>query len=354
MYLAFFGLREQPFNLTTDVRFLFLSAGHREALALLQYGLVGEKGLALLVGDAGTGKTTLLRAAIAQHSTEIQTLYLNNPTLTRREFYEFLAEGLGLPPATVESKATFLRELEQRLANRREAGSRTALVIDEAQAIPAELLEEIRMLANLESTTAKLLAVVLTGQPELAERLKLKTLAPLKQRIALRTQIPAFTVRETAGYIAKRLIVAGGTPASIFDQSAVELIHQASRGIPRTISVICDNSLITAFALRARPVTGAIVAEVCTDLDYAIDSPTAHRGAPRPLASATPLPPPPATEAETAPLQLLGPPRPLTVIRGVGRSSDRARIAQLKPDVLQADSRRGFGDEPASAGGAAR
>ncbi|MPZ20435.1 MAG: AAA family ATPase [Luteitalea sp.] len=268
MYRDFFGLSERPFDLTTNPRFLFLSSGHREALSVLHYGMAGDKGITVLVGEAGTGKTTLARAALAHYqSSEVLGLYLNNPTLTRQEFFEFVAHGVGLSPKVARSKATFLRELDALLGERRRSGKLTALIVDEAQAIPTEILEEIRMLANLESPTSKHLSILLAGQPELATRLNEPALLPLKQRVALRTTLTPFRLLETACYLAMRIRVAGGDPAAIFYRSAVERIHQVSRGVPRTINVVSDNALLTAFALKAKPVSTDIIAEVCRDLD---------------------------------------------------------------------------------------
>jgi general secretion pathway protein A len=277
MYLQFFGLAEPPFELTPDPRFLYLSNGHREALSLLHYGLGGDKGVTVLIGETGTGKTTLLRAALSTtRGSQVLSLYLNNPTLTRHEFYEFLAYGFGLQQQVAISKTLFLRELERALKLRRDGGRLTALIVDEAQAMPTELLEEIRLLANLESTTTRLLSVALSGQPELASRLNDPVLRPLKQRVALRTTIPPFTLQEAAGYVAKRIRVSGGDPGSIFSREAIEAVHRGSGGIPRTMSVVCDNALVTAFAMRARPVTPEIVAEACADLDLdAGDAPSA-------------------------------------------------------------------------------
>ena len=195
-------------------------------------------------------------------------MYLNNPTLTRAEFVEFLASEFGLSLEAQRSKATFLRELERLLRTRLAGGIMSALLIDEAQSLPYELLEETRLLANMETPTDKLLPVVLAGQPELADRLNEPSLRQLKQRVALRCDLVPLELHETAAYIAARLDRAGGRSAGIFTREAVEAIHVASGGIPRTISVICDNALISGFAADQRPVGAGIVLDVCRDLDF--------------------------------------------------------------------------------------
>jgi general secretion pathway protein A len=276
MYQRFYALRELPFELTPDPKFLFLSARHREALGNLQYGLSSAKSLTVLVGDAGTGKTTLLRRALdCERCRTVRCVYLNNPALTRNEFVELLAGRFGLSDRAAESKAVLLTELETVLRERRAAGEITALVIDEAQSLSIELLEEVRLLANIETATMKLLPVVLAGQPELAARLNDPALRQLKQRVALRCEITPFDLQETAAYIAARIRMAGGEAARLFTREAVALIHDHARGIPRTINVICDNALVSGFALGRQPVDSAIVREVTRDFDLAWPEPDA-------------------------------------------------------------------------------
>ncbi len=172
MYEAFYGLRERPFELTPNPRFLFLTSQHREALSTLEYGLSSRTGIAVLIGEAGTGKTTLVHAALQAKSTRASLIvYLNNPSLTRSEFIEFLATGFALSPDAARSKTRSLLELTELLVRRHAAKQMSALVIDEAQGLPDPLLEEIRLLANIESASEKLLSIVLAGQPELADRL---------------------------------------------------------------------------------------------------------------------------------------------------------------------------------------
>jgi general secretion pathway protein A len=270
MYQEFYGLRELPFELTPDPRFLFLSLRHREALSNLEYGLSSAKPMTLLIGEAGTGKTTLLRRVLeSERCQAVECVYLNNPALTRTEFIEILAGRFHLSARSAISKAALLEELEQMLITRRAAGKITALVVDEAQGLSLELLEEIRLLANIETGSRKLLPVVLAGQPELADRLNERALRQLKQRVALRCEIPPFDLPDTASYMAARIRTAGGEAARLFTRDAVMLIHQYSSGIPRTINVMCDNALVSGMALGRQPVDRAIVDEVVRDFDLA-------------------------------------------------------------------------------------
>jgi general secretion pathway protein A len=262
-----------PFDLTPNPRYLFFTPKHREAFSNLRYGISGRRGVTLLVGEAGTGKTTLVRAVLETVAKErTECIYLNNPTLTRPEFVQFLAGAFGLSEEAAASKTTLLRELEQVLVDRNANGIVTALVVDEAQALPLELLEEVRLLANIETDREKLLPVVLAGQPQLADRLNDPALRQLKQRVALRCALQPLDQAETSAYIAGRIRTAGGDSTKLFTREAVELVHLCSHGIPRTISVICDNALVNGFASDRRPVGWEIVYEVCKDFD--LDPPT--------------------------------------------------------------------------------
>jgi general secretion pathway protein A len=277
MYEAFYGLRERPFELTPNPRFLFLTRHHREALSTLEYGLSSRTGIAVLVGEAGTGKTTLVHAALQAKSTrQSLTVYLNNPSLTRNEFVEFLAAGFGLSSDAAKSKTRCLCELTEVLAKRHEAKQMSALVIDEAQCLPDAILEEIRLLANIESASEKLLSIVLAGQPELADRLNNPALRQLKQRVGLRCALHPLDRADALLYVASRVRIAGGQVENLFTREAIDLMHERSGGIPRTMSVIGDNALVTGFALDRRPVDVAVVAEVCRDFDF--NAPPAHAG----------------------------------------------------------------------------
>ena len=269
MYEEFYGLRERPFDLTPDPRYLVATSVHREALSNLEYAIASRKGITLLVGEAGTGKTTVIRAAIAKQPERIHCVHLHNPALTRVEFVEMLASRFGLTERARSSKTGLLLELEQLLRQRRASNETTVLIVDEAQSLPSELLEEIRLLTNIETNEEKLLTLVIAGQPEVAKLFTAHALRQLKQRIALRCELRPLNLRESAEYVAGRIAAAGGAPVQMFTREAVQLIHERSRGIPRTINVIADNALVSGFAAQQRPVTTELVREVCRDFDIA-------------------------------------------------------------------------------------
>ena len=288
MYQEFYGLRELPFELTANSRYLFLTGRQREALSILQYGLMSAKSLTLLIGDAGTGKTTLIRAALeSERCRDVQCVYLNNPTLSPADFVALLARRFELGIEAAASKSVLLDRLEAKLRERNAAGETTALVVDEAQSLSIELLEEVRLLANIETPSEKLLPLVLAGQPELAERLEQPELRQLKQRAALRCELVPFDLGDTASYIASRITTSGGVPAKMFTQEAVRLIHECSHGIPRSINVICDNALVSGMALGHQRVERALVAEVCRDLRLV---PEPESGASVPVEPSAPAP----------------------------------------------------------------
>ncbi len=281
MYKEFYGLRERPFDLSPNPRFLFLSKGHKEALAHLRYGLGGRPGLTVLVGDAGTGKTTLVRAALQSlGASESKIVHLSNPTLTRAEFYQYLASSYGLSAEAAESKTVFIKELALALTSAASAGGVIALVVDEAQSLPHALLEEIRLLTNTEGAAGNTVTIALVGQPELAARLNDPSLRQLKQRISLRSELLPLDLNETAAYVAARVRVAGGRPELLFTRDAILTIHEHSAGIPRTISVLCDNALVNGFAADVKPVGRQIVHEVCRDFEMAKPqaAPDTHTG----------------------------------------------------------------------------
>jgi len=301
MYEKFFGFVERPFDLTPNPRFLVLTDCHREALANLEYAIASRKGITLLVGEAGSGKTTLIRTAIAKQPARIHCVHLQNPALTRDEFVEMLATRFVLSAKARDSKAALLDELELLLKRRVQGGETTVLIVDEAQSLPLELLEEIRLLANIETNDEKLLSVILAGQPELATRLNEEDLRQLKQRVALRCELRRLTLNETIAYVAGRIKAAGGQGASVFTKEAVTLIHERARGIPRTINVLADNALVTGFAAQHRLVTSLMVLEVCKDFDLAANQDASATAAP-----ALQFEPPVAGERIPSPPPVLG------------------------------------------------
>jgi general secretion pathway protein A len=297
MYEDFYGLRERPFELVPNPRFLFLSQQHQEALTHLNYGMSGRPGITLVIGDAGTGKSTLIRAALdGTRAPGSRVALLANPTLTRAEFYEHLASTLGFSAEAASSKTAFLREMDAALIECQNAGGILALIVDEAQSLPNELLEELRLLTNAGLEGQAPLTLVLVGQPELATRLNDPSLRQLKQRVALRAELRPFSLKETAGYVASRITIAGGRADQVFTRDAVLAIHAASKGLPRVISVLCDNALVTGFASNVRPVGSAVVADVCRDFDLprvtVAEAPVPPRPAPvEPAAQEQPRPP---------------------------------------------------------------
>jgi type II secretory pathway predicted ATPase ExeA len=290
MYEQFYGLNERPFDLSPNPRFLFLTRQHREALTHLRYGLAARPGLTVLVGEAGTGKTTLVRAALHDSGRQrLSIVHVSNPTLTRAEFFEYLAAGFGFSEEAARSKTRFLHELEEAIVTRGLENATLALVVDEAQSLPCELLEEVRLLSNTEASTGRSLAVALVGQPELAARLNDPGLRQLKQRVALRCELTPLSLEETAAYIAERVRIAGGIAHLLFTREAVMAIHDRSGGIPRTISVICDNALVNGFAADAKPVGPDVIVEVCRDFAIGTEAGAAAvTGKPEAAASASP------------------------------------------------------------------
>jgi type II secretory pathway predicted ATPase ExeA len=270
MYEQFFGLRERPFDLTPNPRFLVMTDGHREALSNLEYAIASRKGVTLLLGEAGSGKTTVIRAAVEQATSRVHCVHLHNPALTRNEFVEMLAARFELSDEARRSKTVLLLEMESLLQKRYEMHEATVLIVDEAQSLSTELLEEIRLLANIETSDEKLLTLVIAGQPELGSKLDDPSLRQLKQRIALRCELRPLTLHETLVYLAGRIRAAGGVTSRIFTREAATLLHQTAAGIPRTINVLADNALLAAFARQQSPVTSQMVAEIVQD--FRIDS----------------------------------------------------------------------------------
>ena len=266
MYTEFYGLKELPFALTPDPRYLYFTPSHTEVMANLHYGIESGRGLIVVTGEVGTGKTTLLRWMMQRLDRTVMVAYIFNPRLSVTEFYQYLATLFNI--GAWENKSDLLIELGKVLESRHNRGLRTVLVVDEGHGLSTDVLEEVRLLCNFESDTAKHLQIVLTGQPELREVLNQPNLRQLKQRVALRCEITALpNVDETAHYIASRMKIAGAANAGIFSPGAVDYIFRCSAGIPRNINNLCDNALLNGFASSATIISRAIVEEVAATFD---------------------------------------------------------------------------------------
>ena len=267
MYKKFFGLKENPFNVNPDPRYLFLTPHTQEALACLTYGIETRKGFVLLTGEVGTGKTTLINKLLEWlHQERVFTAFVFNPRLSVAQFFDFMMADFGIPCES-RQKGQMLLKLNQWLLDRYRAGERAVLIVDEAQTLSAQMLEEIRLLTNLETSTEKLLQIVLSGQPELEEKLNQPQLRQLRQRITLRAKTRQLTLEETQGYIQERLRIAGAENQEIFSPEAVATIHQYARGIPRVTNLLCEHSLVGSFVDQKCPVPAEIVEEVARDFD---------------------------------------------------------------------------------------
>jgi general secretion pathway protein A len=256
MYLKFFGLTEKPFELTPDPKFLFLTPGHREALAQLTYGVQQQKGFILITGEVGTGKTTLLRTLVHRLDGQIDAAFITNSTLPFDQILEYALADFGVPDPQ-GTRAQRLMALNRFLIEQRRAGRNTVLIIDEAQNLSIETLEQIRLLSNFETTSEKLIQIVLAGQPELHAKLQLSELRQLKQRIGLRCRLQPMTEEQIEQYIVSHLRVAGARQQP-FTPAAIRRIARYSRGIPRVVNMLCDHCLLAAYANQTREIDGEI------------------------------------------------------------------------------------------------
>ena len=266
MYNAFFGITDNPFNLSPDPAFLYRSSQHEEALANLIYGVQSRKGFIVLTGEVGTGKTTMLECLREYlESQYIEFAFLFNSRINPQQFFEMIAYDLDLRCERT-SKTEVLFALNNLLIQQMNEGRTTVLIVDEAHNLDWEVLEEIRLLGNLENRKGKLLQIVLAGQPEFDRKLDAPNLRQLKQRIVLRFNLKPFSLEETAEYIDSRLVKVGLTGQTVFPDALVTEIHTRSRGIPRVINGICDNLLLTAFAMESRVCTQKMLDEVSDDM----------------------------------------------------------------------------------------
>lgn len=271
MYKQFFHLESEPFTINPDPRFLCMMPHTREALACLQHGIASRKGFMVLTGEVGTGKTTLLRHTLnALHRTRIHSAFIFNPRLDIVDFLEFVLSDFGLTPVS-RNKSSMIIQLNRWLIDRYRDGEICVIVVDEAQNCSTDLLEEIRLLTNLETSSQKLAQIVLSGQPELESKLRQANVRQLRQRIALWCRTKPLTLTQTGEYIAGRLKIAG-TSAEIFLPDAIQLIHKASHGIPRVINLICENALIFAYVDQFRQVPASVAYAAIQDLNLEDDA----------------------------------------------------------------------------------
>lgn len=278
MYQRFFGLKESPFNVNPDPRYLFLTRQTQEALAGLTYGIQNRKGFILLTGEVGTGKTTLLNRLLGWlRGQRVATAYIFNSRLSVEDLFDLMLAEFEIPCESRDKSQIVLR-LNQWLLERYRAGETAVLIVDEAQNLSPEVLEEIRLLTNLETSTEKLLQIVLTGQPELEEKLKALQLRQLRQRITLRCRTAPLTLEETFGYIAERLRIAGANCEPIFSKEAIEMVHAYSCGIPRVVNLLCEHSMINAYVESVRPVPAHLVEEVAREFQLDEIAPIAGAG----------------------------------------------------------------------------
>jgi general secretion pathway protein A len=263
MYKRFYNLQRNPFEITPDPLFLFSTKKHNEALAALYYGVRRRKGFVVMTGEVGTGKTMLVRCLLqVLNQTDVSYAYVFNPRLSAMEFLQYIAGDFRLPTSG-KSKSTLLLELSSFLIARHQKGFTTVLIVDEAHHLSADLLEEIRLLTNLETSEQKLLQILLVGQQELDEKLDSVDLRQLKQRIALRSHLSPLDLDDTRGYVYFRLQRSGNSkPSEIFPVETIVKIHEYSQGLPRLINTLCENALIHGYARQSQSICPEIIEEI--------------------------------------------------------------------------------------------
>ena len=268
MYHEHYGLVRSPFEMTPDPAFLYLGDAHREGLATLVYGVRARKGFTLLTGEVGTGKTTLLHALLAQLDRDTLSAFIFNPRLQPLDFFRMMFDEFGIE-TPCNTKAEYLLALNHFLIERLEQDQSTLLIVDEAQNLSPEMLEEIRLLSNLETPTSKLIQIMLVGQPELWEMLARPELRQLRQRIVLRHELRPFDEQECADYVVERLRLAGYTGKEIFKKAALKELHRVTGGTPRLINIVCDGALLLGFGRDHHTLGADAIREVAADLELA-------------------------------------------------------------------------------------
>ena len=266
MYREFYHLTRSPFEMAPDPAFLVLGESHREGLATLVYGVQSRKGFVLLTGEVGTGKTTLLHSLLAQLDSTTASAFIFNPRLEPLDFFHLLFEDFGIEKKC-RTKAEYLLALNDFLIERLERNETALLIVDEAQNLSSEMLEEVRLLSNLETPSSKLLQIMLVGQPELGDLLAEPALRQLRQRIVLRHHLRPFDEKELDVYITERLRVAGHTGTEIFTRSARRKLYAVTGGIPRLVNIVCDGAMLAGYAQEKRKIDGAVILDVARGLE---------------------------------------------------------------------------------------
>jgi general secretion pathway protein A len=266
MYLDYFSLKEYPFNVTPDPRFLYFSRQHREAYTHLMYGITQRRGFIELTGEVGSGKTTLCRAVLDDLDESVATALILNPCLTDSQLLRAVLNDFGLEPKG-RDRLKYVETLNEFLLARHSEGKNVAIFIDEAQDLSPQVMEQVRLLSNLETDQHKLMQIILCGQPELKERLSRPDLRQLRQRITVRYHISPLSTEDTWMYVRHRLAVAGADDSLVFEADAIREVHSYSKGTPRLINTICDNALLAGYVRRTRTIDAACVRTAIEQLE---------------------------------------------------------------------------------------
>lgn len=266
MYCSFYGLKERPFNVTSDPSFFFLSQKHQEALSHLYYGVTQRKGIIVVTGEIGTGKTTLCRFFLNQLGKNVKTAFILNPHFSDIQLLEAIVKDFGIS-AKEKNRLSFVSELNRFLLTEADCGNNVVLIIDEAQNLKLTQLEQIRLLSNLETEKDKLIQIILVGQPELNRRLNLYDLRQLQQRIMVRYHITPLNKNEIKDYISHRLNIAGASNRICFTEETIEAIADFSAGIPRLINIVCDRALLAGFVIETNLIDLDIIKKCIEELD---------------------------------------------------------------------------------------
>jgi len=276
VYRDFYGLMRAPFEMTPDPTFLVLSDTHREGLAMLVYAVRARKGFVVLTGEVGTGKTTLLHALLGQLEPEMPSAFLFNPRLEPLDFFRVLFDEFGIE-TSCRTKAEYLLSLNRFLIDRLKENRTALLIIDEAQNLSPEMLEEVRLLSNLETPTSKLLQIMLVGQPELDAMLDRPDLRQLRQRVVLRHHLRPFDEGELSGYVEERLRLAGYTGKGIFKRAALRRLYEVTRGVPRLVNVLCDGALLSGYTREQTSLDASTIDDVARELRLVEAAPNGQR-----------------------------------------------------------------------------